>query len=144
MAGPIGAQVGSFLGKTIAGGLGREQAAKLYASAEQRVKDGPQIEPPPETGTDPEKPDATRWLANVARDTVTESGAAAALGAIGRLVGGEKGRALGRRAGTVLAKHFSWPFPATGKRKNPVETPAGHDGIEGSRESSNLPDSGNR
>jgi hypothetical protein len=139
LAGPIGAQVGSFLGEAIAGELGQERAANLYASAEQWVKDVPQTERQLGTGTDPEEPDATLWLANVARDTATESGAAAALGAFGRLVGGETGRTLGRRAGTVLAKHLSWSFPWSEKRKNTLAAPTAPVATEGSPESSNLP-----
>jgi hypothetical protein len=140
VAGPMGAQVGSFLGEAIAGELGQERAAKLYASAEQWVKEVPQTEGQLGSGTDHKEPDATTWLANVARDTATESGAAATLGAFGRLVGGETGKTLGRRAGTVLAKHLSWSFRSTRKRKSTFVTPTAPVATEGPPESSKLPD----
>jgi hypothetical protein len=137
MAGPMGASFGSFLGEAIAGDLGEERAAKLYVSTEQRLQGVPETERPPEPGNGPEKPDATRWLANVARDTATESGAVAALGAFGRLIGGETGRVLGKRAGTVLAKHLRWPSPSKQKPKNLLETPTAPDAIAGAPEFSN-------
>ena len=78
----------------------------------------------PEAKTESDHPETTEWLANVARETAGETGLAAAFGAIGGLVAGDPGRTLGKRAGTVVAKHLKWALPFTWKRRNRAETRA--------------------
>ncbi len=134
LAGPLGGEVGSFVGKAIVGGLGEERAAKLYARAEHLAMNDQQAEPALEAATEPNHPQATEWLANIASATASETGLAKAFGAVGGLVAGEPGRTLGKRAGSVVAKHLKWSFPFPWKRKKPDETEAAAEDTESSPE----------
>ncbi len=124
LAGPLGGEVGAFVGEAIAGELGEQHAAVLYARVEHRTEKAHEAEPAPEARTESNRPDKKEWLANVARETAGETGLAAALGAVGRLIAGNPGRTLGRRAGTVVAKHLNWAVPFTRRPVHPTETPA--------------------
>ncbi|MGA2705265.1 MAG: hypothetical protein ABSH35_29785 [Isosphaeraceae bacterium] len=135
LAGPLGGAVGSFVGEAIAGELGEERAADLYARVEHRAENVEEAKPAPEAKTETDHPSATKWLANVASETAGETGLAAMLGAVGGLVADNPGRTLGRRAGTVVAKHLKWSFPFPWKRKNPTETQAVADKTESPPES---------
>jgi hypothetical protein len=121
LAGPLGGEVGAFVGEAIAGELGEERSADLYARVE-RLEKAHEAEPAPETRTEANRPDKTQWLANVASETAGETGLAATFGAVGGLIAGNPGRTLGRRAGTVLAKHLNWAFPFTRRRQSPSQT----------------------
>ena len=124
LAGPLGGNVGSFVGEAIAGALGEERAADLYARVEHRAENVQEAKPPPEATTESNHPHTTEWLANVASETAGETGLAATLGAFGSLIAGNLGRTLGRRAGTVAAKHLNWALPFNWKRQNPIKTRA--------------------
>src|SRR5208283_1542017 len=60
LAGPLGGEVGSFVGEAIAGEMGEKHAAELYASAEGRVENAPEIEPARAAGTEPDHPHTTK------------------------------------------------------------------------------------
>jgi hypothetical protein len=124
LAGPLGGEVGSFVGEAVAGGLGEERAADLYARVEHGAVEVREAKPAPEAATESNHPHATEWLANVASETAGETSLARAFGAVGGLVAGEPGRKLGKRAGTVVAKHLRWTFPFPWKRENPTQTQA--------------------
>jgi hypothetical protein len=124
LAGPLGGKVGSFVGEAIAGALGEERAADLYSRVEHRAENVQEAKPTPEAKTESNHPHPTEWLANVASETAGETGLAATLGAVGSLVAGNLGRTVGRRAGTLVAKHLNWALPFNWKRQNPVMTQA--------------------
>ena len=120
LAGPLGGKVGSFVGEAIAGELGEERAGDLYRKADHGAKNTrePEAEATPQVKSEPTHPATPEWLAKVATETAGETGTVATFRAIGGLVAGDLGRTLGKRAGTVLAKHVKWALPFTWKRKN--------------------------
>ena len=118
VAGPLGGAVGSFVGEAIAGELGEERAVDLYLKAEQPAKSIDEEEATSQARSECKHPETTEWLANVACETAGETGTVATFSAIGGLVAGDLGRTLGKRAGTVVAKHLKWALPFTWKRKD--------------------------
>jgi outer membrane lipoprotein SlyB len=102
VAGPVGAVVGSFVGEAVAARVGQDHVEKLYGPAAPTGAQDP---------TATQRTSTTEWLREVAHDTVTETTAATAFGAIGGLVAGSLGKKLGQRAGLVVVKHARQPGP---------------------------------
>ena len=124
LAGPLGGEVGSFVGEAMAGELGEERAVDLYLKAEHRAKSTHEAEATSEAKSDRNHPARGEWLARVASETTGETGTVATFGAVGGLVAGDMGRTLGKRAGTVVAKHLKWALPFPWKRKNRAKVQA--------------------